>query len=123
MKGLYWNKQGKYQKEMNSLFEELVPAAGSGGNVASELLRAGNKLYYRAFNDGDIEFPDYTGYKYLEDTSKKYNLISIKQNDNENNNEYIENKNKLEKTISLVYYDLTLTNFNLKNNILEIESI
>jgi len=40
-------------KELNKLFDELVPATGKADTKAGEIVRAMAKLSYRYFNDGD----------------------------------------------------------------------
>ena len=49
----YWNQAGKYQKQMDQLWAELVPASGPSETLQGEVLRCASKIYYRHFNDGD----------------------------------------------------------------------
>jgi hypothetical protein len=48
----YWNNEGKYNAEWNQLQDQLVPDVGSADTLAGEMIRAVNKLYYDAFNNG-----------------------------------------------------------------------
>lgn len=41
-------------KELNKLFDELVPATGKADTKAGEIIRAMARVEYRYFNDGDI---------------------------------------------------------------------
>ena len=41
-------------KELENLFDELVPHEGKADCVAGELVRAYSRVSYRFFNDGDI---------------------------------------------------------------------
>ena len=45
--------------KLEALFEQLVPAEGSAETVAGEIVRAANRLIYRAYNDGDLFWRDY----------------------------------------------------------------
>lgn len=42
-----------------AMFDELVPAQGPAETVAGEIVRAANRLVYRALNDGDVFWEDY----------------------------------------------------------------
>ena len=48
----YWNNQGTFQSEFDALTQELMPAMGEAESLAGELVRAANRLYYDAFNNG-----------------------------------------------------------------------
>jgi hypothetical protein len=48
----YWNKQGQYQAEFDAMSNELMPVSGAADSLAGELVRAVNRLYYDAFNNG-----------------------------------------------------------------------
>ena len=48
----YWNRNGKHQKEMDRLFDQLVPYDGSSNTVEGEILRAANRIYYDYYNNG-----------------------------------------------------------------------
>jgi hypothetical protein len=48
----YWNNEGRYNAEWNQLQDELVPDTGKADCLAGEMIRAVNKLYYDAFNNG-----------------------------------------------------------------------
>jgi hypothetical protein len=48
----YWNNQGQYQGEFDQLTNTLMPAMGAAETVAGELVRAANRIYYDAFNNG-----------------------------------------------------------------------
>lgn len=50
----YWNGNGKFQKEFDKLYKELVPSSGRAKTLRGEVLRAANKLYYERFNNGNI---------------------------------------------------------------------
>jgi len=41
-------------RELNKLFDELVPATGKADTKAGEIVRAMARLAYRYYNDGDI---------------------------------------------------------------------
>jgi hypothetical protein len=41
-------------KEMQELFDRLVPVSGNAGTIEGEMVRAFNKIAYRYFNDGDL---------------------------------------------------------------------
>lgn len=45
--------------KLESLFEQLVPAEGPAETVAGEIVRAANRLLYRAYNDGDVFWQGY----------------------------------------------------------------
>lgn len=48
----YWNTQGQFQTEFDQFSQELMPAMGAAESLAGELVRAANRLYYDAFNNG-----------------------------------------------------------------------
>jgi hypothetical protein len=50
----YWNNQGRYQKEFDQLTKQLMPGVGAAETVAGEMVRAANRIYYDAFNNGFI---------------------------------------------------------------------
>lgn len=50
----YWNGNGKFQKEFDKLYKELVPSTGRAKSLRGEVLRAANELYYERFNNGNI---------------------------------------------------------------------
>lgn len=50
----YWNGNGKFQKEFDKLYKELVPSTGRAKSLRGEVLRAANQLYYERFNNGNI---------------------------------------------------------------------
>ena len=50
----YWNGKGKFQKEFDKLYKELVPSTGRAKSLRGEVLRAANELYYERFNNGNI---------------------------------------------------------------------
>ena len=45
----YWEKSGAYTKEMDKLYDELVPAEGAAATLTGEIVRAANRLYYAAY--------------------------------------------------------------------------
>ena len=51
---MYWNGNGKYQKEYQEMYDKLVPAVGESDTKLGELIRIASKAYYRYNNDGDI---------------------------------------------------------------------
>lgn len=51
--GDYWNDEGKYDKELKSLTEELMPLQGDGETVKAELVRIANRLMYEYCNNGN----------------------------------------------------------------------
>ena len=48
----YWDKAGTYQAEFDELTGTLMPLSGPCDTFAGELVRAVNRLYYDAFNNG-----------------------------------------------------------------------
>mgnify|MGYP007077424611 FL=1 len=54
----YWNNQGAYNKEMNGMYEVLVPERGNAETINGELIRAINRLYYDKFNNGNCNVLD-----------------------------------------------------------------
>lgn len=54
MERSYWNENGKFQKELDKLYKELVPSTGRAKFLRGEVLRAANELYYERFNNGNI---------------------------------------------------------------------
>lgn len=52
--GSYWNNSGKFQKEYDEMYQELVPLRGPAPTVKGELIRAVSRLYYEAFNNGNM---------------------------------------------------------------------
>lgn len=54
------SKQGdKIEKELDVLFDELVPHSGVAETVEGEMVRAIQRVLYRYFNDGDYYFRGY----------------------------------------------------------------
>jgi len=49
----------KITREMNKLFDELVPAMGKADTEAGEIVRALGRIRYRYLNDGDMIGVDY----------------------------------------------------------------
>jgi hypothetical protein len=49
----YWEKSGAYTKEMDKLYDELVPAEGAAATLTGEIVRAANRLYYEFCNNGN----------------------------------------------------------------------
>lgn len=52
MKETYWDNKGQYQEWLDSNFDTLVPQDGKASTLEGELLRAINRLYYDAYNNG-----------------------------------------------------------------------
>ncbi len=48
----YWREEGEFQAEFTKMTEELMPAMGAADTFAGEVIRAVNRLYYEAFNNG-----------------------------------------------------------------------
>jgi hypothetical protein len=48
----YWNNQGRFNAEWEALGVKLMPAMGPAESIGGEMVRAVNKLYYDAFNNG-----------------------------------------------------------------------
>lgn len=65
----YWNETGKYHKYNDKLWAELVPESGNCKTIEGELLRAGAKIYYRRYNDGDVFSRD--SYQFITDVTGK----------------------------------------------------
>lgn len=53
MSVMYWGGGGKYQKEFEELFAELVPVYGEASTMNGEVLRSANKLYCENMNNGN----------------------------------------------------------------------
>jgi hypothetical protein len=49
----YWDGNGKYQKEYDRLWKELVPASGEAETEEGELIRAVGRLFYEYCNNGN----------------------------------------------------------------------
>lgn len=47
------------EKQLEVLFEELVPSSGKADTVAGELVRAMMRILYRDYNDGDLFYEGY----------------------------------------------------------------
>ena len=60
----YWNVNGKYQKEYEQL-SKLTPNVGwsKDNDIYIDMLTAACNIYYRYYNDGDIEILEYNGQK------------------------------------------------------------
>lgn len=52
MENSYWNRNGKYQAELDHLTEMFVPLSGECETVAGELVRAATRLAYDFYNNG-----------------------------------------------------------------------
>lgn len=50
---IYFGGGGKYQKEYEQLFEELVPMCGKADTVCGEVLRCASNIYYENYNNGN----------------------------------------------------------------------
>lgn len=48
----YWNNEGRFNAEWQQLGVQLMPAMGPAASIGGEMVRAVNKLYYDAFNNG-----------------------------------------------------------------------
>ena len=48
----YWNNQGNFEAEFSTFTSELMPSSGPAETLGGELVRAANRLYYDAFNNG-----------------------------------------------------------------------
>ena len=53
MDNIYWNNNGKHQKDYGVLWSRLVPIQGKAVTKAGEVLRAVTRLYYRWYNDDE----------------------------------------------------------------------
>jgi len=49
----YWDENGAYQKELDKLYNKLVPMSGDAETVHGELVRVVNRLYYEYCNNGN----------------------------------------------------------------------
>lgn len=54
LKSSYWNNNGKFQNEYDTLFSTLVPSQGKCETVEGELLRAVGRIYYDYYNNGNL---------------------------------------------------------------------
>ena len=50
----YFNGQGAYQKEMDEMWERMVPMSGMASTLNGELVRAAGRLNYEFFNNGNL---------------------------------------------------------------------
>ncbi len=50
---IYFGGGGKYQKEYEQLFDELVPMCGNADTVCGEVLRCASNIYYENYNNGN----------------------------------------------------------------------
>lgn len=48
----YWSSKGKYQKDYNKFWDELIPGQGNAETVQGELLRNISRLAYDRYNNG-----------------------------------------------------------------------
>ena len=48
----YYNGNGEYQSQFNTIFEEFVPASGSANTLAGECVRAISRINYDFYNNG-----------------------------------------------------------------------
>lgn len=52
MQPLYWNNEGRFQKEYEELREKLVPIEGDADTVLGQLIRHASNVYYDIYNNG-----------------------------------------------------------------------
>lgn len=52
MENTYWNRNGKYQAELDHLTEMFLPLSGNCATVAGELVRSATRLAYDFYNNG-----------------------------------------------------------------------
>lgn len=102
----YWNGNGKYQKEYKQL-SKLTPDVGwsKDNDIYIDMLTAACNIYYRYYNDGDVEILEYNGQnlnngieKYKEDIM---NFLENKKHYKESY-WYIDDKNMLEDLINAI---------------------
>ena len=48
----YWEKSGKYQEQLDEMFEQLVPMTGNCETIGGEAVRAISRLTYDCYNNG-----------------------------------------------------------------------
>jgi len=48
----YWNHKGKYQKAIEAIQRDHIPAQGEADNPSAEAIRCAARLYYDAYNNG-----------------------------------------------------------------------
>ena len=111
------------EKMANNNFEEAekkyIEIIGiDSGNI--DAFKSLGKFYYNNKKYNEAKQTQEHALKLLE---KKYNLISGRQDNNLDEEEHIKKKNELEMNIASVYYDLSLINCSLENNILALETI
>ena len=51
-KGSYWDRDGKYQKQYDMAWEQLIPASGEAKDGLPEALRAISRIGYDYYNNG-----------------------------------------------------------------------
>ena len=79
-KGSYWDHDGKYQKQYDMAWEQLIPASGEAKDGLPEALRAISRIGYEYYNngfcnlwnrweefDGDDHYDEFTMDSYYED--------------------------------------------------------
>jgi len=111
------------EKIANNNFEEAekkyIEIIGiDSGNI--DAFKSLGKFYYNNKKYNEAKQTQEHALKLLE---KKYSLISGGQDNNLNEEEHKKKKNELEMNIASVYYDLSLINCSLENNILALEII
>lgn len=58
---MYFGGGGKYQKEYEQLFDELVPMCGKADTVCGEVLRCASNIYYENHNNGNCNVMSWDG--------------------------------------------------------------
>ena len=77
-KDLYWNNKGKYSKEFDQLWKELVPSDGEAESKKGELVRCLGRLHYEYYNNGncnaavEVYLPEYNEDEYDLEVSDFY---------------------------------------------------
>ena len=50
--GAYWDREGKYQKQYDAAWKQLIPASGEAKDGLPEALRAISRIGYDYYNNG-----------------------------------------------------------------------
>ena len=104
----YSNKNGKYQKAYEFLFNKLVPASGSARNELGEALRMVVKVLARSYNDGD-SYDDCIELGVVNDLSKKMYPFDKEYNELGKELDHLLSGRDYDKAIDLVLVHIMLS--------------
>lgn len=60
-RNMYFYGKGKYQKEYDALYDELVPVQGEANTPEGEALRCATEIYHENMNNGNCNVKDERG--------------------------------------------------------------